>query len=230
MLTLALVATVAGFILLVVGLVTGIVWLAVACIVVCVLGLLLLLVDVLGWGRRDDDTPKFTIRTPEETGADDVAAERAGIAGPTGAATAGAASAATSDGPPQAWSAVPEGQQQTDQPPIAPQTPVGEPSTSPAPLAAHAPQPDVPATEAGTPGGGVAEAGAPEGGVAEAGAPEGGVADYVRSVTGPIDLAALARRRAEAAGESTEDPSAADAEAPQPQDEHTDSAQSGQDR
>lgn len=213
MLTLALVATVAGFILLVVGLVTGIVWLAIACIVVCVLGLLLLLVDVLGWGRRDDDTPKFTIRKPEETGVPapesriDEPGAGAAAAARTGAA-AGAASAATSDGPPQAWSAVPEGHHPTEQPPTAPQTPVGEPPTSPAPLAADAPQPDVPAA-----GGGV---------------PEGGVTDYVRSVTGPIDLAALARRRAEAAVEAPEDSSSAGSG--QPQDEHTGSAQPDQDR
>ncbi|MGJ0120869.1 hypothetical protein ACQ7HM_16835 [Williamsia sp. MIQD14] len=48
MLVSALVATLVGFGLLVVALVTGTLWLAVACIVVCVLGALLLVADILG--------------------------------------------------------------------------------------------------------------------------------------------------------------------------------------
>ncbi|MFW0792896.1 hypothetical protein AAFP30_03700 [Gordonia sp. CPCC 205515] len=52
MLTLALAATLVGFVLLVVGLITGTVWLAVACIVICLLGLAFLIADVLGVGRR----------------------------------------------------------------------------------------------------------------------------------------------------------------------------------
>lgn len=55
MLTLALAATLVGFALLVVGLFTGTVWLAVACIVVCLIGLAFLLVDILGIGRRRRD-------------------------------------------------------------------------------------------------------------------------------------------------------------------------------
>ena len=50
MLVSALVATLVGFGLLVVALVTGTLWLAIACIVVCVLGALLLVADVLGLG------------------------------------------------------------------------------------------------------------------------------------------------------------------------------------
>lgn len=52
MLTLALAATLVGFILLVVGLITGTVWLAVACIVICLIGLAFLIADILGVGRR----------------------------------------------------------------------------------------------------------------------------------------------------------------------------------
>ncbi|WP_439029192.1 hypothetical protein [Gordonia terrae] len=51
MLTLALAATLIGFVLLILGLITGTVWLAVACIVVCLVGLGFLLVDVFS-GRR----------------------------------------------------------------------------------------------------------------------------------------------------------------------------------
>lgn len=53
MLTLALAATLLGFVLLILGLVTGTVWLAVACIVVCLVGLGFLLVDVFA-GRKGD--------------------------------------------------------------------------------------------------------------------------------------------------------------------------------
>lgn len=52
MLTLALGATLVGFALLVVGLITGTVWLAIACIVVCLLGLAFLIADIVGVGRR----------------------------------------------------------------------------------------------------------------------------------------------------------------------------------
>lgn len=68
MLTLALAATLIGFGLLVVALITSNFWLAVACIVVCVLGLVLLLVDALRSSRRSsgvDDAPLFTIRDDE---------------------------------------------------------------------------------------------------------------------------------------------------------------------
>ncbi|GAA3964057.1 hypothetical protein [Gordonia caeni] len=66
MLTLALAATVVGFVLLVVALITGNFWLAVACIIVCVIGLAVLLVDTLRSGAKSgagvDDEPLFTIR------------------------------------------------------------------------------------------------------------------------------------------------------------------------
>ncbi|WP_440712616.1 hypothetical protein [Gordonia sp. FQ] len=65
MLTLALAATLVGFGLLVVALITSNFWLAVACIVVCAIGLLILLADALRSGRRsaaDADEPLFTIR------------------------------------------------------------------------------------------------------------------------------------------------------------------------
>ncbi|SDU40915.1 hypothetical protein [Gordonia westfalica] len=53
MLTLALAATLIGFVLLILGLITGTVWLAVACIVICLLGLTFLLVDVFSGRNRD---------------------------------------------------------------------------------------------------------------------------------------------------------------------------------
>lgn len=99
MLTLALAATVVGFGLLVVALITGNFWLAVACIIVCVIGLAVLLVDTLRSGRGSgggvDDEPLFTIRDREqrersaplldETGQDDPS--------PTGPARTGSAPA-----------------------------------------------------------------------------------------------------------------------------------------
>lgn len=57
MLSLALAATLVGFVLLIVGLITGTVWLAVACIVVCLIGLGFLIVDIIGSGRKDDRDP-----------------------------------------------------------------------------------------------------------------------------------------------------------------------------
>ena len=67
MLTLALLATLVGFGLLVVALITANFWLAVACIIVCVVGLIVLLVDILraGRGGGSDDEPLFTIRDRE---------------------------------------------------------------------------------------------------------------------------------------------------------------------
>ncbi|MFT4044747.1 MAG: hypothetical protein QM673_16425 [Gordonia sp. (in: high G+C Gram-positive bacteria)] len=53
MLSLALGATLVGFVLLVVGLITGTVWLAVGCIVVCLVGLVFLVIDVLRSGNSD---------------------------------------------------------------------------------------------------------------------------------------------------------------------------------
>lgn len=54
MLVLALGATLVGFVLLVAALVSGILWLAVACIVVCVIGVGFLLADLIGLGRRSN--------------------------------------------------------------------------------------------------------------------------------------------------------------------------------
>ncbi|GAC55883.1 hypothetical protein GOHSU_02_00260 [Gordonia hirsuta DSM 44140 = NBRC 16056] len=66
MLTLALATTLIGFALLVIALITSSFWLAVACVIVCVVGLGMLLVDTLRAGRRGeagiDDPPLFTIR------------------------------------------------------------------------------------------------------------------------------------------------------------------------
>ncbi|HQV20185.1 MAG TPA: hypothetical protein PLC22_17950, partial [Gordonia sp. (in: high G+C Gram-positive bacteria)] len=52
MLALALGATLVAFVLLVLGLVTGTVWLAISCIVVCLAGLGFLMADVVGSARR----------------------------------------------------------------------------------------------------------------------------------------------------------------------------------
>lgn len=65
MLTLALAAALIGFGLLIAALITSNFWVAVACIVVCALGLALLLWDIMRSGRlgaSTDDPPLFTIR------------------------------------------------------------------------------------------------------------------------------------------------------------------------
>lgn len=54
MLVLALGATLVGFVLLVAALVSGVLWLAIACIVVCVFGVGFLIADLLGLGRKTD--------------------------------------------------------------------------------------------------------------------------------------------------------------------------------
>ncbi|OBA43857.1 MULTISPECIES: hypothetical protein [unclassified Gordonia (in: high G+C Gram-positive bacteria)] len=66
MLSLALAATLVGFVLLIVGLITGSVWLAVACIVVCLIGLAFLIVDIIGSGRKDDQ-----VGNDDQVGSDD---------------------------------------------------------------------------------------------------------------------------------------------------------------
>ena len=66
MLSLALAATLVGFVLLIVGLITGTVWLAVACIVVCLIGLAFLIVDIIGSGRKDDQ-----VGNDDQVGSDD---------------------------------------------------------------------------------------------------------------------------------------------------------------
>ncbi|ADG79237.1 Transmembrane protein OS=Tsukamurella paurometabola (strain ATCC 8368 / DSM / CCUG 35730 / CIP 100753 / JCM 10117 / KCTC 9821 / NBRC 16120 / NCIMB 702349/ NCTC 13040) OX=521096 GN=Tpau_2637 PE=4 SV=1 [Tsukamurella paurometabola] len=55
MLLAALGATIVGFVLLIVALVTGNLWLAIACVVVSVIGVVLLLIDVLTYRRADRD-------------------------------------------------------------------------------------------------------------------------------------------------------------------------------
>lgn len=69
MLSLALGATLVGFALLVVALTTSNLPLAIACVVVCLIGLILLLVDTLRANRRgvdgEDEEPLFTIRGRE---------------------------------------------------------------------------------------------------------------------------------------------------------------------
>jgi hypothetical protein len=65
-LVLALGATLVGFILLVVALVTGVLWLAIACIVVCVVGVGFLLADLVGLGRRS--TPELDSATEDRSG------------------------------------------------------------------------------------------------------------------------------------------------------------------
>lgn len=54
MLVLALGATLVGFVLLVAALFSGVLWLAIACIVVCVIGVGFLIADLLGLGRGAD--------------------------------------------------------------------------------------------------------------------------------------------------------------------------------
>ncbi|GAA4679018.1 hypothetical protein [Gordonia humi] len=69
MLTLAVGLTLIGFVLLVFALMAANFWLAVACIAVCVIGLVILLVDTIRAGKRGragvDDEPLFTIRGRE---------------------------------------------------------------------------------------------------------------------------------------------------------------------
>ncbi|MBJ7288952.1 hypothetical protein [Williamsia sp.] len=61
----ALAATLVGFGLLVVALITGTLWLAVACIVICIIGGVFLLADLLGLGHA------LTIRRSRHPGATD---------------------------------------------------------------------------------------------------------------------------------------------------------------
>ncbi|GGF29606.1 phage holin family protein [Williamsia phyllosphaerae] len=65
MLVMALAATLVGFGLLVVALITGTLWLAVACIAVCIVGGVFLLADLLGVGHV------LTIRRSRHAGATD---------------------------------------------------------------------------------------------------------------------------------------------------------------
>jgi hypothetical protein len=75
-LVLALGATLVGFVLLVAALISGILWLAVACIVVCVIGVGFLLADLIGLGRRSNsDQADHDSRADSraDSGADDQA-------------------------------------------------------------------------------------------------------------------------------------------------------------
>ncbi|MGC4959914.1 hypothetical protein ACPXCG_11135 [Gordonia sp. DT218] len=77
MLTLALAATLVGFVLLVLGLITGTVWLAIACIIVCLVGLGLLIADIVGSGRRNEE-PSISDFVAADDGSLSVANEDAG--------------------------------------------------------------------------------------------------------------------------------------------------------
>ncbi|MFZ2512620.1 MAG: hypothetical protein WAW85_16185 [Gordonia sp. (in: high G+C Gram-positive bacteria)] len=112
MLTLALAAALIGFGLLVAALITSNFWVAVACIIVCAVGLVLLVWDILRSSRQGagtEDPPRFTIRDqasesrsepllpgpdddagPTEVGFDTVVAETAAdTAGPADTDTSG---------------------------------------------------------------------------------------------------------------------------------------------
>ncbi|WP_207841358.1 hypothetical protein [Williamsia soli] len=71
MLVLALGATLVGFVLLVGALISGLLWLAIACIVVCVIGVGFLIADLLGIGRPAGEPAR------EDTSDDDRADEDA---------------------------------------------------------------------------------------------------------------------------------------------------------
>ncbi|GAB90386.1 hypothetical protein [Gordonia rhizosphera] len=76
MLTLALAATLVGFVLLVLGLVTGTLWLAIACIVVSLVGVGFLLADVLGSSRRGAERPLSDFLTTEKASGNSERVER----------------------------------------------------------------------------------------------------------------------------------------------------------
>lgn len=82
MLSLALGATLVGFVLLVIGLITGTVWLAVACIVVCLIGLGFLIADIVRSGRGDDGDARSSTFTgsgeSEDAGSEDPGSEDPG--------------------------------------------------------------------------------------------------------------------------------------------------------
>lgn len=81
MLSIALAATLVGFALLVVALVTSKLALAITCVAVCVVGLILLLVDTIRANRRGhggvDDDPLFTIRGRESAAREEPLDDRA---------------------------------------------------------------------------------------------------------------------------------------------------------
>jgi hypothetical protein len=61
-LVLALGATLVGFVLLVGALFSGLLWLAIACIVVCVIGVGFLIADLLGIGRGTEEPAPVDVR------------------------------------------------------------------------------------------------------------------------------------------------------------------------
>lgn len=64
MLVLALSATLVGFVLLVAALLSGILWLAIACVVVCVIGVGFLIADLLGLGRSSSAATRSDADVP----------------------------------------------------------------------------------------------------------------------------------------------------------------------
>ncbi|WP_020105794.1 hypothetical protein [Nocardia sp. 348MFTsu5.1] len=72
MLVLALAATLVGFVLLAAALLSGVLWLAIACVVVCVIGVGFLIGDLLGLG------PRSSAATESDADDDDAAGRDAG--------------------------------------------------------------------------------------------------------------------------------------------------------
>jgi hypothetical protein len=68
-LVLALSATLVGFVLLVAALLTGVLWLAIACVVVCVIGVGFLIGDLLGLGRSSSTPTDSDANDPDRTAA-----------------------------------------------------------------------------------------------------------------------------------------------------------------
>ena len=104
MLLAALGATVIGFILLIVALVTSNLWLAIACVVVSVIGVGLLLGDVLTYRRGDRDkadgaTAKWSPGDRDDDDADDEDAAPSGRTARAAAASADEPAAASADEP-----------------------------------------------------------------------------------------------------------------------------------
>lgn len=64
MLVLALSATLVGFVLLVAALLSGVLWLAIACVVVCVIGVGFLIADLLGLGRSSSAATRSDADAP----------------------------------------------------------------------------------------------------------------------------------------------------------------------
>jgi hypothetical protein len=67
-LVLALAATLLGFVLLVAALLSGVLWLAIACVVVCVVGVGFLIADLLGLGRKSSAANESDANSDDATG------------------------------------------------------------------------------------------------------------------------------------------------------------------